>query len=195
MRVKGVIAYDGSVFEGFQRQNRTPNTVQGTLERALASLGIESPLIGSGRTDAGVHATGQVIHFDLPAHWQRRGLEELTLFLNRKMEAIRIKHLSRVPESFHARYDARERIYRYLYRTEPSIFERRYVARLHVTDISRLQQALDLFVGRHDFSYFLKSGSETSPISAPSTGPIACREVDTTSSIFMPTASSAPRYG
>ena len=160
-RIKAVIAYDGSAFEGFQRQTRTPHTVQGTLERALHTLGIDSPVIGSGRTDAGVHATGQVIHFDLPAHWAAQPLRKLQTHLNNRFDAIRIKHLAPAPPDFHARYDARERIYRYLFRPEPSIFERRYVARLAIADDTLLARALELFVGRHDFGYFLKTGSQT----------------------------------
>jgi len=160
-RIKAVIAYDGSAFEGFQRQTRTPHTVQGTIERALESLGIPGEIVGSGRTDAGVHATGQVIHFDLPAHWQHQSLAKLRQHLNRRFEAIRFKHLSPVSDSFHARYDARERIYRYLFRPEPSLFERRYVARLEIGDPGRLAEALRIFVGSHNFSFFLKTGSET----------------------------------
>jgi tRNA pseudouridine38-40 synthase len=160
-RIKAVIAYDGSAFEGFQRQTRTPHTVQGTLERALASLGIDSPVVGSGRTDAGVHATGQVIHFDLPPHWERQPLRKLQTHLNNRLEAIRFKHLTPVAADFHARYDARERIYRYLFRPDPSLFERKYVAKLSITDERKLNEALGTFVGWHDFGYFLKTGSET----------------------------------
>ncbi len=160
-RVKGVIAYDGSAFQGFQRQTRTPDTVQGALERALESLGIPGEVVGSGRTDTGVHATGQVIHFDLPPYWETQSLEKLRRHLDGRLEAIRIKHLAPVPDSFHARYDARERIYRYLYRLRPSLFERRYVAALDTGDAHRLQTALDCFVGTHDFGFFLKTGSET----------------------------------
>ncbi|ADV46141.1 tRNA pseudouridine(38-40) synthase TruA [Nitratifractor salsuginis] len=160
-RIKAVIAYDGSAFEGFQRQKRTPRTVQGALERALASLGIGTPIVGSGRTDAGVHATGQVIHFDLPPHWAKQPLDELQIHLNRRLDAIRFKHLTPVPADFHARYDAKERIYRYIFRREPSIFERKYVAGLAIADEAKLSEALKTFQGRHDFSHFLKTGSET----------------------------------
>jgi len=162
MRVKGVVAYDGSAFEGFQRQRRTKRTVTESLERALASVGIQSPITGSGRTDSGVHATGQVIHFDLPPHWRHQSLEKLMTHLNRKMEAIQIKHLSRVSSDFHARYDARERIYRYLGTTRRrTVFERRYLAQLPIDDWDRMAEALDAFVGRHNFVFFMKTGSDT----------------------------------
>ncbi len=163
MRVKGVIAYDGSCFEGFQRQKRTERTVTQAMENALASLGIHSPIVGSGRTDTGVHATGQVIHFDLPPYWEQQELGKLQTHLNGKLQAIRIKHLSPVRSDFHARYDARERIYRYLF-TAPkrrTVFERKYVAELRIDDTDLLKRALGLFLGTHDFELFMKTGSDT----------------------------------
>lgn len=160
MRVKAVIAYDGSAFEGFQRQTRTPRTVTTAIEAALTNLGIPSPITGSGRTDAGVHATGQVIHFDLPDYWH--DLSKLQTHLNGQLEAIAVKHISSVPDNFHARFDARKRIYRYLLsETPPSVFERRYIAHVPDLDFHKLQHALALFEGTHDFGYFKKSGSET----------------------------------
>jgi len=84
MRVKAVISYDGSQYQGFQKQKSTKMTISTAIEEALASLQIDSPIVGSGRTDAGVHATGQVIHFELPDFWN--DLEKLKLNLNRKKE-------------------------------------------------------------------------------------------------------------
>ena len=69
MRVKSVISYDGSQYQGFQKQKTTKMTISSTIEEALYSLQIHSPIVGSGRTDSGVHATGQVIHFDIPEFW------------------------------------------------------------------------------------------------------------------------------
>ncbi|HIP29093.1 MAG TPA: tRNA pseudouridine(38-40) synthase TruA, partial [Sulfurovum sp.] len=83
LRVKAVIAYDGSVYHGFQKQKSTSNTVTHDIEKALSSLHIQSDIVGSGRTDAGVHASGQVVHFDIPHYWN--DLEKLTLNLNRKL--------------------------------------------------------------------------------------------------------------
>jgi len=160
MRIKAVIAYNGSHFQGFQRQRSTSRTVTGRLEHALRTLGIESEVTGSGRTDAGVHATGQVIHLDIPSYWE--DTERLRKHLNEKLEAIHIKHISPVPESFHARFSAKRRIYRYLFKTTaPSIFEEDFVAPLPIEESHLLQEALHSFVGQHDFGYFLKSGSET----------------------------------
>ena len=73
MRVKAVLSYDGSCYQGFQKQTSTKNTISSAIEEALISLQIHSPITGSGRTDAGVHASGQVIHFDLPNFWDDLG--------------------------------------------------------------------------------------------------------------------------
>jgi len=160
LRIKAVLAYDGSVFEGFQRQTRTERTVTQTVERALASVGIPVRIVGSGRTDAGVHATGQVIHFDLPRHWETRPLSLLRTHLNNKLTAVRFKHLTVAGDDFHSRYDARERIYRYVLRPIPSVFERNYVSALCPGDFSLLSRAMETFVGTHDFIYFHKTGSD-----------------------------------
>jgi len=159
MRVKAVIAYDGSLYQGFQRQKSTDNTVATALEKALRELQIDSPVTGSGRTDRGVHATGQVIHFDLPPFWH--DLAKLQTVLNRKLSAIRFKHLSRVPDSFHARFSAQKRTYRYLFKTERvSVFERNYCAHYDTFDAEILRKALSSFQGEHDFSSFHKTGSQ-----------------------------------
>ncbi|OZA44328.1 MAG: tRNA pseudouridine(38-40) synthase TruA [Sulfurovum sp. 17-42-90] len=160
MRIKAVIAYDGSHYQGFQKQTSTKATVATALEEALSALQIHSPVTASGRTDAGVHATGQVIHFDLPDFWQ--DLHKLKTALNRKLSDIHIKHLSDVPVDFHARFCAKRRVYRYVFKTyQPSVFEQAYIAKYEPFDSLILQQALGCFVGRHDFNYFHKTGSLT----------------------------------
>jgi tRNA pseudouridine38-40 synthase len=127
MRVKAVISYDGSHYQGFQKQKSTKMTVSTAIEEALTSLQIDSPIVGSGRTDAGVHATGQVIHFDLPDFWP--DLEKLKLNLNRKLSDISFKHISPVANDFHARFSARKRLYRYVFKTQkPSVFEQKYIS-------------------------------------------------------------------
>ena len=161
MRVKAVIAYDGSEFDGFQRQKHTENTVTGAIERAFAGIGIKSAITASGRTDKGVHATGQVIHFDIPMYWQSRTRNELMRHINTKLSGIRFKHISPVDKYFHARYDAKERIYRYVFRTNPSLFERKYVSLLEIDDMELFKDALNIYKGEHNFSAFKKSGSYT----------------------------------
>ena len=160
MRVKAVIAYDGSAYRGFQKQTTTTRTVTANIERSLRSLQINSPIVGSGRTDAGVHATGQVIHFDLPDFWF--DLDKLKLNLNRKLTEIQFKHISSVPDNFHARFSAKKRLYRYVFKTQqPSIFEQKYISYYPEFDASLLLQAIALFVGKHNFDYFHKTGTAT----------------------------------
>ncbi len=160
MRIKAILAYDGSLFFGFQKQTSTNKTVATALESALASLQIHSPVTASGRTDAGVHATGQVVHFDVPLFWD--DLTQLQVALNRKLTAIEIKRLSFVSDDFHARFSAKKRLYRYVFKThKPSVFEQAYIAQYEPFDALVLQEALGYFIGRHDFSYFHKTGSNT----------------------------------
>ncbi len=160
MRVKAVIAYDGSRFEGFQSQKHTANTVMGHLERSLKKLGVDSKIVGSGRTDRGVHATAQVIHFDLPSFWE---LERFGSYFQKNLGPfVQLRRLSAASANFHARFDAKSRAYRYiLSSTSPSPFEAAYLCyepHLHKESIT---QALRLFEGRHDFAYFMKTGSDT----------------------------------
>ena len=160
MRVKAVIAYDGGYFKGFQKQKSTNNTITTHIEKALVSLGIHDPIKGSGRTDAGVHATGQVIDFNLPDFW--RDLEKLKNALNQKLNYISFKHISWVSDDFHSRFSAKKRVYRYVFKTQtPSIFEQNHVAYYPIFDVNLLNQALKVFQGEHDFSNFIKTGSIT----------------------------------
>jgi tRNA pseudouridine38-40 synthase len=160
MRVKAIIAYDGGYFKGFQKQKSTPKTVTGTIEKALKSLGIHDEIRGSGRTDAGVHATGQVIDFELPEFW--KDLKKLKMALNQKLTHISFKHISLVSNDFHSRFSAKKRVYRYVFKTTtPSIFEQNHLAYYPTFNKNRLVEALKLFEGEHDFSNFIKTGSIT----------------------------------
>ena len=159
-RVKAVISYDGSAYYGFQKQKSTKQTITHEIEYALASLQIDTRIVGSGRTDAGVHATGQVIHFDIPPYWHN--LDKLTLNLNRKLSAIRFKHITFVASDFHARFHAKKRIYRYIFKTkQPSLFEQKYISYYAVFDTMLLYDALNSFIGKHDFNMFRKTGTDT----------------------------------
>ena len=160
MRIKAVIAYDGSYFHGFQRQKSTRYTITTKIEETLSSIGINDKIRGAGRTDAGVHATGQVIDFKLPHFWN--DLHKLKTVLNRKLKYIAFKHITPVDSHFHSRFSAKRRLYRYLFKTYiPSIFEAQYVSYYPSFDPLLLQQALDAFVGEHDFSNFQKKGTKT----------------------------------
>ncbi len=158
MNVKAVISYDGGFFSGFQKQNSTQQTVTTQIENALKSLNINSKIIGSGRTDAGVHATGQIINFNLPNYW--RDLKKLKEALNRKLNHIFIKLISKVDKDFHARFSAKRRVYRYVFKDKkPSIFEENYISYYSLFDEDILKEALKLFEGIHDFKFFYKTGS------------------------------------
>jgi len=160
LRVKAVIAYDGSAYLGFQKQKSTQNTITYDIENALHSLHIDSTIVGSGRTDAGVHATGQVIHFDIPKYWH--DLKKLKLNLNRKLTSIRFKHIAFVSSDFHARFGAKKRIYRYILKTkEPTLFEQKYISHYAPFDATLLTEALSTFEGKHDFDFFRKTGTDT----------------------------------
>ncbi len=163
MRVKAIISYDGSKFFGFQRQKQTNNTVVQNIESALNSLGIESKVIGSGRTDRGVHAKGQVIHFDLPIYWQNKSLNELKQRLNQKLKYTKFLYIKKIDKNFHAQYSAKVRVYRYLIKTTPlSVFEKDFVSYYKIDDINLFKKALLQYIGEHNFKYFKKEGSITS---------------------------------
>ena len=160
MRVKAVIAYDGTYFKGFQKQTSTKQTITTAIETALKSLGITSEIRGSGRTDAGVHATGQVIDFELPPFWS--DLKKLKETLNQNLKYISFKHITKVDDDFHARFSAKKRLYRYIFKTStPSIFEQNHISYYPKFDQELLEEALKIFEGTHDFSNFIKTGSIT----------------------------------
>jgi len=161
LRVKITLAYDGSRFEGYQIQKRTPNTVAGRLYEVFSSLNIDSKIEASGRTDTGVHATGQVISLDIPSFWS--DLNKLKTFLNRKLlPHIYIKRIEKTKEDFHARYDAKSRVYRYVVsESEPNVFLTSYVTFVDNLNKTFLKEAAKLFEGTYDFEYFKKTGSDT----------------------------------
>ena len=159
-RVKATIAYDGGYFQGFQKQKSTNKTITTQIEKALHSLGINDNIRGSGRTDAGVHATGQVIDFTIPPFW--KDLSKLKNELNRKLDYISFKHISWVEDDFHSRFSAKKRLYRYVFKTTtPSVFEKNHIAYYPPFNQELLQKALKCFEGEHDFSNFIKTGSVT----------------------------------
>ncbi len=153
--VRATIAYDGTDFLGFQLQ-ASGRTVQGVLEAALCRLtGAETRVVGSGRTDAGVHAAGQVVAFR--TSW-RHDLADLHRALNAVLPPdIAVDELSAATEGWHPRFSARWRHYRYtiLNRPSRSPLMRRYA---HLVTqplrIDLLQSAAETLVGEHDFASF-----------------------------------------
>lgn len=163
IRYKVTLAYDGTLFSGFERQPKR-RTIEGVLTQKvnIMAKNPDPPIVvyGSGRTDAGVHALGQVVHFDfpfdLPTKAIYRGLNSL---LPLDME---IKKAEKVSNTFHARYDVSGK--RYVYRLDlgefKDPFKRNYTGNWRFPiDIERVQTAMNDFVGEHDFSSFVASGS------------------------------------
>lgn len=157
---KITIEYDGSRYHGWQRQ-KNDRSVQEEIEIALKKMtSTQVTLIGSGRTDAGVHATEQVANFKcdthLPPETLLRGLNSLL------PDDIIIKDCKRVAPTFHARYDARSKIYHYriLNRSVPAAIGRQYVWFIRDTlDRQTIRTAIAHIIGRHDFKAFEGTGS------------------------------------
>ncbi|TQV61764.1 MAG: tRNA pseudouridine(38-40) synthase TruA [Sulfurovum sp.] len=160
MRVKAIIAYDGGHFYGFQRQKSTPNTVTQHFEESLKKINILSSIRGSGRTDSDVHATHQVIDFEIPHFWTN--LDKLKSELNKRLKGVKVRKLCFVVDDFHARFWAKKREYKYIFKTTPlNPFEENYISYYPLFDEDILKNALKLFEGTHDFTLFSKRGSVT----------------------------------
>ena len=150
------ICYEGTRYNGWQRQTAHDNTIQGKLETALSRiLGEPIEISGSGRTDTGVHAKRQVANFHCESAMDcAQILEQLRRYLP---EDIGIWCCREVSPRFHARLNALEKTYCYRIwnSEEPCIFERRYVAVMpEALDVERMHAAAQQFLGTHDFSAF-----------------------------------------
>lgn len=150
------ICYDGTRYKGWQRLPGVDNTIQGKLETALSRiLGEAVEVSGSGRTDAGVHAKGQVANFHCES---AMGCDQILAQLRQYLpEDIGILDCREAAPRFHARLNAREKTYCYrIWNSDaPCVFERRYVWALpERLDLSAMEEAAALLVGEHDFSAF-----------------------------------------
>lgn len=160
-RYKATISYDGTLFSGFQRQSHA-RTVQEEIEKTLQKLasGQPVPIHGAGRTDAGVHAYGQVIHFDLP---QKRDLEKLRFALDTQTPAdIDIVDLAIVADDFHCRYQKHSKTYEFLVDNgrPKNPMMRHYATHYpYPLDINKMQEAIKDLVGTHDFTGFTAAGT------------------------------------
>ena len=165
MRIALTLSYNGTSYLGSQTQTETKNTILGRLQTALATLGIDFKVIASGRTDKGVHATGQVCHIDLPEFWS--DLEKLQRVLNEKLpSSIQVKSIKKVSDDFHARYSAKKRVYRYLLKEgESNPFENDFITFEKNLHFLQLQKNIKLFIGEHDFINFMKTGSDVNSTS------------------------------
>ncbi|MBP1970894.1 tRNA pseudouridine38-40 synthase [Virgibacillus natechei] len=162
-KLKCTINYDGSQFTGFQIQPKS-RTVQGEFEKALTKMhkGTHVRIHPSGRTDTGVHAKGQTIHFespyDIPLYNWKQALNTLLpgdLF---------VQEVVKVPDSFHARYDVVEKEYRYYVwnERESDVFKRNYFYQFpYRLNVEAIQEACRQFEGTHDFTTFSSAKATT----------------------------------
>ncbi|NJM31215.1 MAG: tRNA pseudouridine(38-40) synthase TruA [Rhizobiales bacterium] len=166
-RYRFTIEYDGTNFVGWQVQT-SGASVQGVIEDAIARInGAPSTVIGAGRTDAGVHALGQVAHVDLAREWDAFELRN-AINGNIRPHAVSILEAARVADDFHARFSATRRryLYRILTRRAPPALERNKV--WHVPqdlDAEAMHEAAQTILGNHDFTTFRSAACQAqSPV-------------------------------
>ncbi len=153
---KITIQYDGTRYKGWQVQKSTDMTIQGKIQNILEEMtGQPVEVIGSGRTDAGVHALGQVANFHVPEHFSTN---EILNYLNHYLPMdIAVLDIEEVDERFHARFNAIEKTYMYRIHTSmiPNVFERKYMyTYTDPLDIEAIKKAAKLLTGTHDFMAF-----------------------------------------
>ena len=153
---KIILQYEGTRYQGWQRQESTQNTIQGKLERLLSRIAGEPVEIqASGRTDAGVHAYGQTANFHMDTQLSAEALmEQINAYLPEDIGVISIEE---VPERFHSRLNAKGKTYRYrvLNSAVPHVFDRRYVYAIpEKLDVEAMRRAACLLCGTHDYRAF-----------------------------------------
>lgn len=162
-----IVEYDGSCYQGFQRQASAKRTIQEELEQALSRIAAHPvTLVCAGRTDAGVHATHQVIHFDSTAERDQKAWIEGT---NTKLpDAIRVRWADKVPGEFHARFSALARTYRYftyIDSVRSAFLPCRATWLRSPLNVPAMSEAARYLLGEHDFSSFRASQCQAhSPI-------------------------------
>ena len=159
--IKLILEYDGTAYSGWQRQPDRP-TIQEAVETAILGVTqINVPVIGAGRTDAGVHALGQVASFHIDRDMTPR---EWTRALNAHLPtSIVVRSAARMPDTFHARYSAKGKLYEYriLNRPERPAVARDYCWHIHQPlDDAAMNQAGLALIGPHDFSSFQTQPTE-----------------------------------
>lgn len=153
------VEYNGSLYHGFQKQSSTPHTVQAHLEKAISFVAnSDTCLVCAGRTDTGVHATLQWVHFDVQV---TRPIKAWVEGVNTKLpDGIRIQQAVEVPLAFHARFSALSRTYQYALvqgRVRPAILAANVTWVSKPLKIDLMQEAGQILVGEHDFSSFRAS--------------------------------------
>lgn len=160
-RYKALISYDGHDFAGFQRQPHA-RSVQEEIEKTLTRINKGQPIVihGAGRTDSGVHALGQVIHFDLPS---ARDEEKLRFALDTQTpEDIDVISVEEVTEDFHARYNPHSKTYEFLVdigRPKNPMMRHYATHYPYPLEIPLMEQAIKTLEGTHDFTGFTASGT------------------------------------
>jgi tRNA pseudouridine38-40 synthase len=157
-RLKLTIAYDGTNYAGWQAQ-KTGLAVQEVVEKALKNIfGLDLRLHGSSRTDSGVHARALIAHVDIPRAKFKMEPRKLSLGLNAHLpEDIRIMRAARAPATFHARFDASGKEYRYFIYNHAAMDPLLRMQAWHVPqslDLDQMRQAARHFIGKHDFEAF-----------------------------------------
>ncbi|AQS58901.1 tRNA pseudouridine(38-40) synthase TruA [Desulforamulus ferrireducens] len=160
--LKLTIQYDGTRYKGWQRLGNTENTLQGKIEQVLSRMTGETiEIIGSGRTDMGVHAQGQVANFKTSC---TKSVDEIQQYLYQYLpEDIVVSQIEEVDERFHARYHAVAKEYVYKIWNAPyhNPFLRKYVVHIpQPLNLEAMQRAVPYLLGEHDYSAFVSSRSK-----------------------------------
>ena len=159
MNYKIIVEYDGTKYNGWQKQGNTKNTLQEKFENVISIMcGKETEIFASGRTDRGVHAKGQVANFKCDVDMLK---EDVLTYLNRYLpEDVRVTDVEEVDERFHSRLNAKSKTYEYSIATKkPDVFIRKYVYFPDETpDICKMKTAAEKLLGTHDFHGFSSVG-------------------------------------
>lgn len=154
--IKVILQYEGTRYQGWQRQDGTDNTIQGKLEALLGKMcGHKVEVIGSGRTDAGVHAHGQTANFHIETEME---LQEIMDYMNRYLpEDIAVIDIKEASERFHSRLNVKGKTYQYrvINSRVPHIFDRRYTCVVEeALDMEAMKEAAQILCGTHDYRAF-----------------------------------------
>ena len=163
---KLTVSYDGTRYQGWQKQKNTDKTIQAIVENALGkTAGYPVEIYGSGRTDAGVHAKGQTLSCSLRGKIREETFQEVINSL--LPEDIRVIRTELVKNGFHARYSASGKCYEYHIdtRQKQDVFERRYSYHFpYKVDKKKMEEAARILIGTHDFAAFTDKKEEKSTI-------------------------------
>ena len=160
-----IVQYDGTQYNGWQRQGNTPDTIQEKLELILEHLyGQPVEVNGSGRTDAGVHALHQVANYRVPRLLSKYSCQEIQSYFNQYLPMdIRVLSVQKADDRFHARLNASGKLYEYKIDCGDvaNVFQRRYLYRVEEPlNIPNMEKAASYLVGTHDFKSFQASGGQ-----------------------------------